>query len=217
MATVRISKDLLESVKHQIDVVSNSVHTATIEPRNPLSSIEFKNKVAEAALLQAWKGYEHLRTVVPVAWLKKVESLDVRIGASEEYKIPGSFIVPPTTKGYGSYVDITIPVEDAPSEVTQALRSYSKLEEDHENKFVAVKQKVISFLKSCKSVNDAVKKYPDVALYLSKSVLSKLEEVSERKAREKEAQEEDAPQGLSDEDRQLLTSTGVVGAIYNTK
>lgn len=216
MATVRISKDLLENVKHQIYVVAKSVHTATIESRDPLISVEFKNKVAEVALLQAWKGYEHLRTVVPVEWLKKVESLDVRIGDSEEYKIRGSFIVPPNTKGYGSYVDIVIPVNDAPPEIVQALRSYSKLGEDHENRFSAVEQKVISFLKSCKSVNDAVKKYPDVALYLGKGVLSKLEEVSERKAREKEEQE-DAPQGLSDEDRQLLTSTGVVGAIYSTK
>jgi len=80
-----------------------------------------------------------------------------------------------------------------------------------------VREKVISFLKSCKSLNDAVKQYPDVALYLPQGVKNTLEEVSQRKVREKKEQIAAASQGLSEEDRNLLTATGVGGAIYNTK
>jgi len=218
MATVRISAKLLEDVKNKISEVSHSVHEATIEPRNPMNRTEFTDGFINVVMLHVWKGYEHLRTVVPSSWLKKTERLDVRIGDSPEYQLRGSFKLPPDIKGYGgSYVDIRLSVEDTPFEIAQLLRDHGRLEEAHKQKFLSVREKVISFLKSCKSLNDAVKQYPDVALYLPQGVKNTLEEVSQRKVREKKEQIAAASQGLSEEDRNLLTATGVVGAIYNTK
>ena len=218
MATVRISAKLLEEVKKKIREVSHSIHTRTIEPRDPMQKPEFKDTFAEAAMLHAWKGYEHLRTIVPSSWLKKVDRLDVRVGDSAEHQLRGSFIVPPSLKGLGgSYAELRIPEKDVPPEIAQALLGYANLVKEHEQKFSVVKEKVISFLKSCKSVNDAVKKYPDVELYLPEGIKATLKEVSERKDREKKEQKEAAPQGLSEEDRNLLTAAGVVGAIYSAK
>lgn len=218
MATVRISAKLLADVTNKISEVSQSVHEATIEPRNPMNRTEFTDEFINVVMLHVWKGYEHLKTVVPSSWLKKTERLDVRIGNSPEYKLPGSFNLPPDFNGYGSsYVEIRLSVKGTPFEIAQLLRDHERLEEAHKQKFLSVREKVISFLKSCKSLNDAVKQYPDVALYLPQSVKNTLEEVSQRKIREKKEQIAAAPQGLSEEDRNLLTATGVVGAIYNTK
>lgn len=215
MATVRVTAKLLADVKQHIKEVAKSVHTATIAPRDPMTRPEFKDELITVAMLHAWKGYEHLRTVVPVSWLKKVERLDVRVG-TPEYQIPGSFIVPPTTKGFsGSYAEINLSEGDTPFEIAQPLQDHRNLEKEHEHKFSLVCEKVTDFLGACKSVNDALKKYPDIALYLPQEIKDSVDRVVERS----NARIKDAPvdTGLTEEDRSLLTATGVVSALFAQK
>lgn len=214
MATVRISVLLIDQVKRYIDTVQESVFIATIEPRNPCKAPDFKDRLADTALRYLWKGHEHLKALVPKSWLIETPRLDIRIASGIEYQVEGSFTAPPDANGRsGRYLEVNVPFDAVPADLVKAMKEYDTLIGAHRTKSKVVNEKIIAFLESCKSVNDAIRKYPDVAFYLPKHVKDKLEETSERKNKDKGP----AQQGLSEEDRALLTSTGVVGTLYTTK
>lgn len=216
MATVRISKELLSAVEKEIDRTARSVKEATITPRDPMLNEDNKVQLREAALLKLWVGTEHLRTLVLKEWLVRYNRMDITIGDLRELQVEGEVFCPPDSRFRGmrgSYVEVHLTVEETAAPVFQAFAEYNSLRVAHISKFETVKVKVISFLKSCASVNDALKKYPDIALYLPQSVKDKVAETSERKTREKREKEESL-EALSDADREMLTANGVVGAIY---
>ncbi len=232
MATVRISVLLINQVTDYIGTVQDSVFRATIEPRNPRYDRDFNDRLANTALRYLWKGNEHLKAVVPESWLLKVPRLDIRIlnldsktllrsggsnaDATREYQVEGPFLAPPDAENGerdGRYLEVNVPFDDAPADLVKAMKEYDTLIDAHDTKFKGANEKITAFLKSCKSVNDAIRKYPDVALYLPKNVKDKLEDTFEHKNEDKVLTQ----QGLSEEDRALLTSTGVVGTLYTTE
>jgi hypothetical protein len=214
MATVRISKTLLQEVKSHIRSMQEATYKATIAPQYPMEIKEFKDKVIDAGMQKIWSKHASIRTVVPEAWLRRPHRMDITLGGRSELQIEGLFLVPPDSKGYGnSYVEVSLSDEEAEAAgILGPIRAYDELQSENENKFEAATEKVLNFLKSCKSVNDALKKYPDIALYLPQGIKDTVDRVVERaKAGEKEAQALDV---LTEDDRNALTTTGVVGALF---
>lgn len=216
MATVRISKELLSAVEKEIDRTDRSVMQATIAPRNPMLNEGNKVQLREAAMLKLWVGTEHLRTLVPKEWLVKYSRMDITLGDLREVQVEGEVFCPPDSRfrgTRGSYIEVRLTVAETPAPLFQAFQEHYNLLDAHNDKFTKISKTVVGFLKSCASVNDALKKYPDIALYLPQSVKDKVAETSERKAREKR-EKEGVAEALSDADREMLTANGVVGAIY---
>jgi hypothetical protein len=214
MATVRISRMLLKEVEGHIQSMREATYKATIEPQYPAGNKEFKDKVIDAGMQKIWSTHASIRTVVPEAWLKRPHRMDITFGGRGELQIEGLFLVPPDSKGFSnSYVEVSFSDEEAEAAgILGPLRAYAKLNSAHRDKFDAATEKVLNFLKSCKSVNDALKKYPDIALYLPQGIKDTVDRVVERaKAGEKEAQVLDV---LTEDDRNALTTTGVVGALF---
>ena len=63
-------------------------------------------------------------------------------------------------------------------------------------------------------MKDALTKYPDLALYIPQKYKDQMDVVSER-AQKVATTHQDAGV-LTDEDRDVITSTGVIGAIYSS-
>lgn len=213
MATVRISKQLLLDVKDEINTISRNVHAATIQPLNPVSNKDMVDSVVEVAMLNIWKDFMHLRNVVPREWLKKVEYVDIKfVGMDGEVRLARTSYVPPTIIGY-TYVDTTLTPEQAP-EFYRSLVTYNATESLHKTKFKAIQEKVGSFLSTCKSLKDALNKYPDLTLYIPQEYKNQMAVESARAERSVTTHQDEAV--LTEEDRDLITSTGVVGAIYKS-
>lgn len=212
MATVRISKQLLSDVKDEILAISRNVHEATIKPLDPVSNKDMVDEVVEIAMLNIWKDFMHLKNVVPVEWLKKVSYVDIKFPDANEIRLERTCYVPPTMSGY-TYVETTLTPEQAPA-FYSSLVAYNTADGLHRTKFKAIKEKVLSFLSTCKSLKDALNKYPDLALYIPQSYKNQMAVETARAVRAVTTHQDEAV--LTEEDRELITSTGVVGAIYKS-
>ena len=212
MATVRISKQLIEDVESAITGIANHVFEATIKPLDPSNHKDSTDQVVEAAMCVAWKDHMHLRSVVPQDWLKTCSYIDAKFVGVEEFRITKTIYVPPTVRGY-TYMEVELTPEQAP-EFYSHLVAFRAAVSLHKVKFDGIKKKVVSFLGACKSLKDALNKYPDLALYIPQKYKDQMEVVSERAQKVATTHQDEAM--LTDEDRELITSNGVIGAIYNS-
>ena len=216
MATVRISKALLVQVETHIKGMQQSTHTATIAPHNPTLKTDFKDRLVFISMRKLWAGFEHLKDIVPASWLKDVTRLDIQVAGVPEQRIDGRFFLPPNTprSGFG-YAEVSLEEDDVLEEdvhMFTELRHFRSLEVANADKFDRAERTALNFLKSCKSVNDAIKKYPDIVLYLPQYVLKDIDKVVTRSTRESAAVHETV--ALDEEERKALTATGVVGALF---
>ena len=213
MTTVRISKQLVADVKAAIGGIAAHVFTATVKPLYPSNHKENTDQVVEVAMLNVWEGHMHLRNIVPQDWLKSVSYIDVKFVGVDEFRLTKTVYVPPTNKGGYSYIDVSLKPEQAP-EFYNSLVAFRAAESLHKAKFEGIEKKVLSFLGACKSLKDALNKYPDLVLYIPQKYKDQLEVVSERAQKTATTHQDEAV--LTDEDRELITSNGVIGAIYNS-
>jgi len=214
MSLVRISKQLLIDVTNNINKTSSTIIAKTVDPMNPILTPEVTAALVEAAVVKVWGKYEALRTQMPAEW-KVNPRADIRIqhngvSVGGEIRIENKKFVIPRAKDVGSsYCDVVLESSEIPQEFFQAFVAYETARSAHTEKFVAVNKQVTAFLKSSASLNDALKRYPDLALYIPQTYINKVEEKVERQTRVKECRP-DAPSI----DRDFLTSTAVIGKLH---
>lgn len=217
MATVRITKELLHDVARKIHNTSQTVRAATIAPLSATNDPLFKEALREAGMLKLWEKYAHLRNIVPKTWLKEVDRLDVQVHGYPEYQIPGKFVVPPDTKSLSySYVEVRISKEEIPPQFWVREDNFMEKLAEHERRFAELQKTVKMLLENSKSLNDAVKKHPDLLLHIPEPYKSRLEEVTVRKASNQNKDDAAKPFVLDDQKKELLASVGVLGALYNS-
>jgi hypothetical protein len=145
-----------------------------------------------------WSENAHLRDIVPAKWCSEVSSLTLRT----EYAMPdapedtarldvsvgivgGSFRVPPRSDTYGAF--IVVPPDAV--EVVEHVR-HAQEQRVINNKWKKVTEDVMSFLDSCKSLNEALKLWPDLRVYIPDDYINKAEEKTVKaKAAESKAME----------------------------
>jgi hypothetical protein len=215
MSLVRISSRLIGDVAERVKETGDKVFETTVLPSCPLAveaNVDALFNVAERA---AWGEYEHLRAVIPKSWVHTAPRVDVTIRGTDlpEHRISRSMECPPlTVSGYG-YVDVKLEKEALPPGLLAELLAYQQQILEHRAKFTLVNNQVEMFLRSCKSLNDALKKYPDIALYVPRHYIDR---VNHKDARP-EAKDATAPATEHAIDRDLVTSFGVVGALHEPK
>lgn len=218
MALVRISQNLVDVVTNRIiGLQTNEIETHH-KRANPAADAAIVNEVLTLAERHAWGDHIHLKPMIPSAWLKKEPSIDSVIsypaaegilGRYPEIKFQVAVTLPPGTSTGYQYYQYNFSIEQLTPESAEKVRAYFTEQEAIRTKFESVKNQVAKFLHSCKSLNDAVKKYPDILLYVPQEYKDRLERKVERGARG----EKDEDSSVSEIDRALITSIGVIGAI----
>ena len=210
MALVRISKQLLQDVERTVNNIKNKTLETVVEPKNPTKNPVYTDKCVERALEAAWGDHAHLKDVVPQNWMTKIGRVDITITpVIPEFQVAKTVLFPPKTEiKYGDYVEVRLPELAAPDGMITEYRAYFKERAETAKKFETIGKQIATFLKSCKSLNDALKKYPEVALYVPQAYLDIITEVRTREAREKE--EAVAEPEI---DKELITSMGVLGSL----
>jgi hypothetical protein len=194
MAFVAISQRLREDVRNQIRYKQNQELALIPKPAMPLIQPD-DPRVIE----RFWGEYAHLRDMVPKEWCAKVDNL--QLTASYE-RIPGDpsstdtmnvsvGIVGGVIKG-APKTDTYYPRMQVPSDAPEVAEHVAAAQRQIEvvTKWNKVGTDVMNFLTSCKSLNEALKLWPDVRIYIPQQYIDKAEEKTQKaKAAESRAME----------------------------
>lgn len=159
-----------------------------------------------------WGEHEHLLALMPAEWCKRMTSdFDLRV----QTKVPGQedfssirikvrnnkeLIAPP---GFESYREHTIPYDLCPE--TKKYFDLDVRERAFEAKWQRIDNDVRNFLNSNKSLNAALKAWPELRTYIPSDYLSRVDKKSERKA-----QQEKAAQALAEIDREGAVTAATI-------
>jgi hypothetical protein len=213
MAYVAINETLKTQVAHMIDAMQISEIKATFGEN--LYAWPTMNLLPNDPLFDKfWEDGPQFRGQLPEKWLTKVTQADVHVRiegdmcVQNRYNISGKLLVPPHVPSYA-------PDIDAPESDTRFAEVRMRLIQVNEvyKRWKSVKEQVIDFLSECKSLNEAVKLYPDIVHYVPATVLSKLNEQKVRAAKDVSA----AAAKLAEMDTTALSAAPVLARITGHK
>lgn len=164
----------------------------TSEVRNKLRQMRFRevNQVGEGDYKLnstrpditewAWGKYLHLKDQMPADWCKKSEHVQIRFEVADRsifrprVELTPPLITPPCGVPSGAF---TISVDDP--EIKPIVDRESALW-DIAQRWDKVDKQITEFLGKCKSVNEAIKLWPQIEMYLPSDVVARVKEKKER-------------------------------------
>ena len=193
MATVGITKDLRNRTKGVIENMRRA------ERRNDLPEID-NNITVDASYIYNLGGWGaenmHLIAQIPKDWLCRAEEANMKLQGSVEgtvittevrFKGLNSAYYRPTESYYGRATPgITInQVRALPEETTGRAELLKRWEDtlvavDMDARWEKIKTDIDEFLDKCKSLNEAVKLFPGVRMYIHSEDIERLERKLER-------------------------------------
>lgn len=193
MALVRISNELLNEVENKI----TSMQHRELSNYPGLDRVDIRAddsryaESVEAVVASTWSAAPHLRSQMPKEWCARPGSIDVIYtdGDRETGKHTITFIIrvcgevalPPRFSSYPSVcVDRnTHPIPWVETLLTNVGENLSKRAEI-EHRYGIIREQVIKFIRSQKSLNAALKAHPELALYVKQNRIDKVNEKVER-------------------------------------
>ena len=182
MAYVAISSQLLNEVDNKINRMKEADSNLI---QKPIDDFTYNTLPSDLDQL-VWGEHHHLKNVIPDDW--KVYSKDFR--ANTKFMHDGTELksliciktavgtaAPPKSSSYTTHFDIPA---DHPLIAEVVQRDIA----DYENrkKWKAIHRQIKDFLNNCKSLNEAVKLWPDVRVYIPQSYMDRMLAKSERTA-----------------------------------
>lgn len=209
MATVYITQELSGRVSDVIKRMRDAdITTQNAEVGRPieLDTSEFLTKAM-------WGNYLHLKDQLPQEWLSinSGPNMTIIMPADEDgkqvkhmiqfrnQKVPNR---PNNDRWSEPKIECTKAFLDANVDMTGVLNILAyidrmDLNEEIKAKWRKVEQDVLLFLGKCKSLNEALKLWPGVKLYIPSEYIRRVEHKVERKVREKEIKESIATDELT--------------------
>lgn len=194
MAFVAISQKLREDVRIQIRSKQQQELALIAKPSMPVVQADDYRLVEKF-----WGEHAHLRDVVPKEWCKKIDSVQFQTQYEREPGNPDSIHTlnvaigimggytrgAPTCETYYPRVGVPADTPEVAEHVAAAQQEWAIV-----SKWSKVGTDVMNFLTSCKSLNEALKLWPDVRIYIPQHYIDKAEEKTVKaKAAESRAME----------------------------
>ena len=182
MAYVAISNQLMDEVRNKINRMKEADANLI---QKPIDEITYQTLPSDLEQM-LWGDHYHLKNVIPDDW--KVYNKDFR--ANTKFVHDGTEIksivciktavgtaAPPKSSSYTTHFGIPA---DHPliAEVVQRDVGYY----ENNKKWKAIHNQIRDFLNNCKSLNEAVKLWPDVRVYIPQSYMDRMLVKSERTA-----------------------------------
>lgn len=213
MALVRVSIQLMADVEEGVVSFGHKIYEEQIIPicKETATGEVHGGSLAEWVETKLWEEYPHLRTLVPNDWCTNVHyvvvefenknfTLTVRKALGDDFRAP------PNSDRYGQRLTFD-GGDDFPwlANYRRTRAAYVKAKAEHDIKYGQLQNQIVTFLKSSKSLNDALKRYPDLRLWVPQNYLMRVDEtaVSERKLLKPVADQPEI-------DTNLITSLGVL-------
>lgn len=182
MAYVAISTQLMNEVSSKINRMKEADENLI---QKPIDEFAYQTMPDDLDRL-VWGNHFHLKNVIPDDW--KVYNKDFR--ANTRFTHDGTELksvvciktavgtsAPPKSSSYTTHFDVPV---DHPiiAEVVQRDIAYY----ENRKKWKAISSQIRDFLNNCKSLNEAVKLWPDVRIYIPQSYMDRMLAKSERTA-----------------------------------
>lgn len=182
MAYVAISGALIEDVSTKI----KSMRSLEVKAIPEVSRYMKLSALPEDLVQRMWGEHYHLRDVIPNEWKRQRNDLQLRVnylsaeGNEQHIEVNlnfpnGNIDCPPNAGGYYH----TIIVEEDFHLVAPYV-AYAKQIHEIDERWDKVKDQIFKFLKGCKSLNEALKLWPDVRIYVPQQYLERVERKVER-------------------------------------
>lgn len=196
MAYVAISAGLLSEINTHIRNLKHAELETCRAPDVTEKDINYEDNFIQE---KVWAGRQDLKAILPAEWKRSVDKIDLRFKMNGSLFLTasltgGPFLLPPIINTSGYRPDVFVRIQDE-NELTQAppavQRAYA-LEGQRkviEQRWSDVKENLQAFLQKCKSLNEAVKLWPGVTLYVPQKYQDRLEEKRDRNPSTSEARE----------------------------
>jgi hypothetical protein len=222
MAHVGISQQLISDVKDSIARMANKERAMEIEvlhtklPSTPqeIGYASLDTEQRDELFKMVWKEHADIRSRIPDNWCVSHNELVLRWNETREDGVPedwrfkvrmghgSNYWLPPTS----SYYD-PVRVASRPSFASKYVE-YSRAEQligkAIKEKYDTIVSQVTGYLKSCRSLNAAIKALPDIKLYIPSEYLDRVGKRTERTVSAK------AEEHAAVVDTTLLVSTAVM-------
>ena len=141
-----------------------------------------------------WGEHQPLKSLIPTDWMAQHERVIINVkgsvddeGTEHEYRLNFTFEdlinFPPGAVGYEAY---DMHLAEAPQELLDVVLPHIKYLQNRREcaaRWNKVKKDVNTFVERCKSLNEAVKLWPDVRNYIPTRILDKLDEKKDKAAK----------------------------------
>lgn len=196
MAYVGISEKLVQEVRGKILNLANTELQAAL-PTDPFESLTFTGD-EPWFVKRVWGEHMHLKSVVPAEWLAEKTRVELIFQIIEEpygtvkkrfamlRTLDKPITLPPQyrTQYTDSRAEIALQFNINDGDLPQQARDKIKAIAQHNEikaRWEGVKNNVINFLENCKSLNEALKLWPDLRVYIPEHHLEKLDRKPEKK------------------------------------
>lgn len=184
MAYVAISGELKTSVKEQIRYLERKDVGAIPEVPSSVSL----DTIPEDLKDKVWGEHRHLEAMMPKDWKVYRDDLTLKVkfvsddciihSTTFEVSFKGDKLpCPPNTRPYSYSVEV-----DQHYPLVSEYLVYRRKVVEVETRWNKVKVDVMKFLENCKSLNEAIKLWPDIRIYIPKQYIERVEKKAERTA-----------------------------------
>lgn len=207
MAYVAISQGLREDVRRKINSLK-ATELNTIPANEDRQNVSF---ITDDHLKLVWGQHYHLMAATPNEWMKPIQRVELKsqktfqygdrsvtINATRTLEFNPEIKAPPNSDRYGFSVTVS---SDHPD--MMPLLEAGRLRAEVNSKWEKIRDQVMTFLVSCKSLNEGLKLWPDLRIYIPQNYLDRVET---KVVREKSSAALDALKNL---DTDLAVSSAV--------
>lgn len=214
MAYVAISNQLLHDVASQIDKLKD-LERQTLKP--PVNEMRVAPDDPQAMAL-IWGDYMHLKDQMPDTWKTQTAkvTMQYRVQMEHDYNTAyfqlicnsDSGFITPRVQGYTSYgLDVTYKEESDCPPIMAEILEYTKQVTEVDSRWKGIRGQVKDFLNNCKSLNEALKLWPDLRIYIPPRYIERMEANSP--SAKKNAQESAALKALQSIDTDFVVAAAV--------
>ncbi len=204
---VAISGKLKDCIDHSIDTLRNAeMATTKVAVPSVDPSLTFGMQLI-------WQSAVGIADKVPHAWLRKQDFMNVTASLTREdgtsfnntfaLRMTKEVGMPPDTGGYGNYRTLT-PEETCAPEFAEYFAA-TIASDEIKQRWDKIRAQVNTFLDECKSLNEALKLWPQLNMYVPKEYLDRVAEKAEAKPKESRAAD-----ALKNLDTNLAVSSAVI-------
>lgn len=174
MAYVAISTELQHAVRDGIKAMARK----ELETIGEVPKLKGTEPFIEEA---HWGSYAHLRGQIPKEWKREASTIFLRVEFPDgTWQEPIGFVAaqdtPPTYSPY-SYAKATVHADHPDIAHIAAVISNRR---DAQKRWKEVEEQVMAFLLKCKSLNEGLKLWPDLRMYIPKHYLDRVERKVDR-------------------------------------
>jgi len=212
MSYVAVTERVLNEIRESLQEAWKAERKIIYEQLYPARVDSLPGEPWFVALVEQaiWEEHLPLKASIPSEWVHRAHQLHAKIGASDIKTViviplsSSQFPLPPNQPTYSAEFEVMVD-NFADEDLKLKLLTYMRKMDAVDSKYTNIQSQLVTFLKRCKSLNEAAQSYPDIRLFLLPRTVARLDK--------KPVREKKLDPKLEGVDTSLITATGVASTM----